>query len=113
MAKNVDYDTINIDVVQGDTLDMTFTVWYNNALYDMTGMRMDIEVKDDDDVVVATLTTEVPAPSITIAAYTFRMYMENFILTTGTYYYDIQLTNGTKVSTICRGKMRVIKEYTD
>lgn len=113
MAKNVDYDTINIDVVQGDTLDMTFTVWYNNALYDMTGMRMDIEVKDDDDVVVATLTTEVPAPSITIATYTFRMYMENFILTTGTYYYDIQLTNGTKVSTICRGKMRVIKEYTD
>ena len=113
MAKNVDYDTINIDVVQGDTLDMTFTVWYNNALYDMTGMRMDIEVKDDDDVAVATLTTEGAPPSITIVTYTFRMYMEDFILTTGTYYYDIQLTNGTKVSTICRGKMRVIKEYTD
>jgi len=113
MAKNVDYDTINIDVVQGDTLDMTFTVWYNNALYDMTGMRMDIEVKDEDDDVVATLTTEAPATSITIATSSFRMYMENFILTTGTYYYDIQLTNGTKISTICRGKMRVIKEYTD
>ena len=113
MVKNVDYDTINIDVVQGDTLDMTFTVWYNNALYDMTGMQLDAEIKDDDDVVVATLTTEGASPSITIASATFRMYMEEFILTTGTYYYDIQLTNGTMVSTICRGKMRVIKQYTD
>jgi hypothetical protein len=113
MAKNVDYDTINIDVVQGDTLDMTFTVWNNNALYDMTGMQMDIEIKDDDDELVASLTTEGASPSITVSTYTFRMYMEDFILTTGTYYYDIQLTNGTKVSTICRGKMRVIKQYTD
>lgn len=113
MVKNVDYDTINIDVIQGDTLDMTFSVWYNNALYNMTGMQLDVEVKDDDDVVVQTLTSEGATPSITIATSSFRMYMEDFILTTGTYYYDIQLTNETKVSTICRGKMRVIKQYTD
>ena len=113
MAKNVDYDKINIDVIEGDTLDMTFSVLYNNAPYDMTGMRMDIEVKDEDDVLIATLSTADIPPSITIATYTFRMYKENFIGVVGRYFYDVQLTNGTKVSTICRGRLRVIKEYTD
>jgi hypothetical protein len=31
----------------------------------------------------------------------------------GKYYYDLQLTNSGKVSTICRGYIKVIQEYTD
>ncbi len=113
MAKNVDYDKINIDVIEGDTLDMSFMVLYNNSPYDMTGMQLDMEVKDDDDVLIATLTSAMPGPDITIATSTFRLYKEDFIGVVGKYYYDLQLTNGTKLSTICRGYIRVIKEYTD
>ena len=113
MVKNVDYDKINISVVEGDTLDITWSVYYNNALYDMTGMQLDMEVKDEDDVLIATLTSSGASPDITIVTSSMRLYKENFIGVVGNYYYDIQLTNGTKVSTICRGRCKVIKEYTD
>lgn len=113
MVKNVDYDKINISIIEGDTLDKSWSVYYNNALYDMTGMQLDMEVKDEDDVLVATLTSAGASPSITITTSTMRLYKDNFIGTAGNYFYDIQLTNGTKVSTICRGKVKVIKEYTD
>lgn len=112
MVKNVDYDRINIDIVEGDTLDKTFSVYYNNVLYDMTGMQLDLDVRDEDDVQVATLTSAGGSTSIIINTTTFTMYKENFLDTVGTYYYDLQLTNGTKLSTICRGRFRVTKEYT-
>jgi len=113
MVKNVDYDRINIDYVANDTLDLTFDVEYNNVPYDMTGMQIDVEVKDEDDVLIASMTSSGMTPEITINTTQFTMYEEEFIGTVGKYYYDVQLTNGTKVSTICRGYFRVIKEYTD
>ena len=113
MVKNVDYDKINIDVVQGDTLDLTFSLWRNGSLYDLTGARIDMEVKDNKDELITTLTSQYPTPSIMINAATFRLYKEDFISIVGRYNYDIQITEGTKVSTVCRGKIRVTKEITD
>ena len=113
MAMNVDYDKINISYVQNDTLDMTYQVKRNNVLLDMTGMSIDIEVKDKNNNLIASLTTGGVSPSIVISTTSFTMYKTNFITTVGKYYYDIQLTNGMTVSTICRGYFKVLSEYTD
>ena len=45
MAKNVDYDTINISIVEGDTWKQTYSVKKNNVLLDMTGMTLSIDVR--------------------------------------------------------------------
>jgi len=113
MAFNVDFDRINITIVEGDTWSQTFSVKRNNVLYDMTGMQLDIEVKDEDDVSVLTLSSAGASPAITITGTAFTIYELAAFTAEGKYYYDVQLTDGTKVSTICRGYVNVIKEYTD
>ena len=114
MAKNVDYDRINIEIVQNDTCKQTFSVKKNNVLLDMTGMQIDIEVKDEDDVDVLVLSTAGLAPAISIVTTSFTIEQDAAFADVGKYYYDIQLTDLTGVvSTICRGYVKVIKEYTD
>jgi hypothetical protein len=114
MAKNVDYDRINIELVASDTWKQTYSVKKNNALLDMTGMQIDIEVKDEDDVDVLVMSTAGIAPAISIVTTSFTINKADAISTIGRYYYDIQLTDLTGVvSTICRGYVKVIKEYTD
>lgn len=112
MVKNVDYDRFNIELVAGDTLDKTFYVYFNNALYDMTGMQLDCDILDEDGVQVQTLTSAGGTPSITIVGSAFTMYLANCIATAGTYPADLQLTDGTKVSTIWRGNFKVIAQRT-
>jgi hypothetical protein len=54
------------------------------------------------------------APAISIVTTSFTINKADAISTVGKYYYDIQLTDLTGVvSTICRGYVKVIKEYTD
>lgn len=113
MAFNVDFDKINIKIVKGDTWSQTFSVKRNNVLYDLTGQAINIEVRDEDDVSVLSLSSTGPTPAITIAGTAFTIYRLAAFDTVGKYYYDVQLTNGTKVSTICRGSITVIQEYTD
>jgi len=113
MAFNVDFDKINIIVVEGDTWSQTFSVKRNNVLYDMTGMQLDLEVKDEDDVTVLALSSAGVSPALTITGTAFTIYQEAAFDTVGKYYYDLQLTNAGKVSTICRGYITVLKEYTD
>jgi len=114
MAKNVDYDTINISIVAGDTWKQTYSVKKNNVLLDMTGMILAIDVEDEDGVEVLNITTAGLLPAITISTTTFTINKAAAFSVVGKYYYDIQLTDLTAVvSTICRGKIKVIKEYTD
>jgi uncharacterized membrane protein len=114
MAKNVDYDRINLEIVQNDTWKQTFSVKKNSVLLDLTGMRLDIEVKDEDDVDVLVMSTVGLAPTIAIVTTSFTINQPAAFDTVGKYYYDIQLTDLTGVvSTICRGYVKVIKEYTD
>ena len=113
MAFNVDFDKINIIVVEGDTWSQTFSVKRNNVLYDMTGMQLDLEVKDEDDVTVLALSSAGVNPALTITGTAFTIYQLAAFDTVGKYYYDLQLTNAGKVSTICRGYITVLKEYTD
>ena len=98
MAKNVDYDRINIEVVQNDTWHQTFSVKKNNVLLDMTGMILDIEVKDKDGVLILDISTAGLLPAITISTTTFTInkalaftdYTERL---GDRYNYDIQLTD--------------------
>lgn len=113
MAFNVDFDKINITIVQGDTWSQTFSVKRNNVLYDMTGMQLDLEVKDEDGVSVLSLSSAGISPALTIVGTAFTIYQLAAFDTVGKYYYDLQLTNSGKVSTICRGYIKVIQEYTD
>jgi hypothetical protein len=113
MAFNVDFDKINITVIQGDTWSQTYSVKRNNVLYDMTGMQLDLEVKDEDDVTVFALSSAGGSPALTITGTAFTIFQLAAFDTVGKYYYDLQLTNATKVSTICRGYITVLKEYTD
>jgi hypothetical protein len=54
------------------------------------------------------------APTIAIVTTSFTINQPAAFDTVGKYYYDIQLTDLTGVvSTICRGYVKVIKEYTD
>lgn len=113
MAFNVDYDTVNVKIVQNDTWSQTFTVKRNNVAYDMSGAQLDIEVKDEDDVSVLAISSAGTSPAITISGSSFTILQNEAFDTVGKYYYDVQLTEGTKVSTVCRGAITVIKEYTD
>jgi len=113
MAFNVDFDKINIILVQNDTWSQTYSVKRNNVLYDLTGQQLDLEVKDEDDVTVLTLSSAGLAPALTITGTAFTIYQLAAFDTVGKYYYDLQLTNAGKVSTICRGYITVLKEYTD
>jgi len=113
MVFNVDYDSINIKIIQGDTWSQTFSVKRNGVAYDMTGAQIDIEVKDEDDVSILSISTEGASPAITISGSSFTILEFAAFSAVGSYYYDVQLTEGSKVSTICRGRITVLKEYTD
>ena len=114
MAKNVDYDRINIEIVEGDTWKQTYSVKKNNVLLDMTGMTIAIDVEDEDGVEVLNISTAGLLPAISIVTTSFTINKAAAFDTVGKYYYDIQLTDLSGiVSTICRGKIKVIKEYTD
>jgi uncharacterized membrane protein YkgB len=114
MAKNVDYDRINLEIVQNDTWKQTYSVKKNSTLLDMTGMTLEITVVDEDDVEVLAISTAGMAPAISIVTTSFTINKADAISVVGKYYYDIQLTDLTGVvSTICRGYVKVIKEYTD
>lgn len=113
--KNVDYDKFNLEIVSGDTWNQTFTVIHNGVAYDMTGMQLDIEVKNADGSVAASASSGGLSPTIFIAGSSFNIYVAApFNVTEKTKYeFDVQLTNGTTISTIARGYITAITQITD
>ena len=89
MAKNVDYDRINIELVASDTWKQTYSVKKNNVLLDMTGMQLDITVLDEDDVEVLAISTAGLAPAISIVTTSFTINKADAISTVGKYYYQM------------------------
>lgn len=108
---NVQSAIVDIKITKGDTFDMSFSVDLNAATYTLTGKQLDMKVKKFDGTVVKTLSSAGADPAITIDADTFN------IKTTGfddreTLKYDVQLTSGTDVFTIMRGKIIVEEDIT-
>jgi hypothetical protein len=113
MEYNVDFDKKNILIVQNDTWAKTYSVKKNNVLFPMTGMKLDLKAKDEDGVTVLTISSAGVSPAITIMGSSFSVTKALAFPTEGKYFFDLQLTNAGIVSTIWRGWIKVLAEYTD
>jgi len=110
---NVEYTTLDLEFIQNDTVNFTLQVYKNGVLFDMTGMTVDITVKDItvDANVIKSFTSDSSDPNITISTSSFRVLDDGFV-TPGLYLYDVQITSGSEVFTIIKGNLVVLKEVT-
>jgi len=108
---NVQPAVVDIKITKGDTFDMSFSVDLNAATYTLTGKQLDMEVKKFDGTVVKTLSSAGDTPAITISEDTFNIKTSAFT-DQETLKYDIQLTSGTDVFTIMKGKIIVEEDIT-
>lgn len=108
---NVQPAEVDIIVTKGDTPDVSFSVDLNAATYDMTGKQLDMKIKKLDGTVVKTLSSAGASPAITISTDTFNIKTTAFT-DAGVFKYDMQVTSGTDVYTIMKGKILVKEEQT-
>jgi hypothetical protein len=115
---NVEAELKDIILTAGDTINESFDVYkYNNVtkvwdLYDITGKQLDIHVKDSAGTIIKDWSSVGDVPAITIAGTSFNIYDLAPITSPGRYLYDIQLTDGSEISTIRKGMLIVQKETT-
>jgi hypothetical protein len=108
---NVEAEIKDLIVTVGDTVDISLSVYKNLVLYDMTGMQLDIDIVGPTGVILRSLSSAGGSPAITIATSSFNISTTAFA-SIGKYSYDVQLTNGTAVSTIIKGNWIVQKQIT-
>jgi len=108
---NVQPAEVDIIVTKGDTPDISFSVDLNAATYDLTGKQLDMKIKKLDGTVVKTLSSAGVSPAITISTDTFNIKTTAFT-EEGVFKYDLQLTSGTDVYTMMKGKLIVKEEQT-
>lgn len=111
MNYNVEAEIEDIVVTAGDTVDMSFSVYKNLVLYDMTGQQLDIDIVDKNGTVIRSLSSAGGSPALTIATTTFNITTTDFP-SIATYRYDVQLTDGSDISTIRKGNFIVQKQIT-
>ena len=113
MDYNVEYQTTDIEVVQDNTIDLSYSVELNDVAYDMTGMQLDIQVRTKDvaNTLVISWSSAGTSPVITISTNIYNIYAVG-IADVGKYEYDVKLTSGSDVSTIQRGNFYVIEKRT-
>lgn len=110
MDYNVEYDKKTIMVVEGDTINMTYSVSLNDVDLDMTGKQIDMSIYYGNTV-IKTLSSAGVSPAITITTTTFTISTTAFD-DKGTYRFDIQLIDGTRRETIAKGTIYVTEELT-
>ena len=108
---NIEPYVADLVFIQGDTINMTFSVTQNDLSYIMTGMQLDITFKRMDGKIVKQLSSAGGAPAIIILLDTFTIYTAGFN-ESGTFKYDVQVTDGADIETIMTGNALVKKEYT-
>ena len=111
MDYNVEYQVTDINIVAGDTIDLTYAVTLNAVAYDMTGMQLDMIIRDRTGTATKTLSSAGTSPAITISTTSWNV-TTTAITVEGLYTYDVQLTNGSTVSTIMAGKIMVTRQVT-
>lgn len=115
---NVEPALVNLVFTKGDSIDITLNVTtYNQTTrsyedHDMTGSQLDLHVRDLDDNLIRAFSSAGASPEITIATAMFTLYSDTPFDEVGKYAYDLQETEGTKVSTIMKGVVNVQKETT-
>ena len=111
MDYNVEADINDIVVTEGDTLDMSWTVYLNDVAYDMSGMQLDMDIKTKYGTVLDSFSSAGGSPEITISTTSLNI-TAIISLSTGVYRYDIQLTDGTNIKTIRKGNFIVQNQIT-
>jgi len=108
---NVEPYCVDLIFTKGDTVNMTFSVTLNAAVYNMNGMQMDIHIKTSNGTIIKDWSSAGDSPAIIISSDTFTIYTTGFTAA-GSFKYDVQITDGADVSTIMVGNVIVNKEYT-
>jgi hypothetical protein len=113
IAYNVEPANVNLVFTQNDTIDISFSVKKNNVALDMSGMALDMTIRDItvNNTLIRSLSTEGTSPEIIIITTTFAINTTGFD-EVGKYRYDIQLTNGSEVFTIMKGYLTIVDEVT-
>jgi hypothetical protein len=102
---------VDIILTKGDTFAMTFSVALNGAAYDLTGMQLDIKLRRSNGTLYRELSSAGSPAEISIAAASYTI-TTSAIPETGRFKYDVQLTDGARVSTIQKGIITVQEEQT-
>lgn len=108
-AYNVETHVEPLVITEGDTPNWTFSVTLNDVAYDMTGMTINMHVRDKWDNLIASYST---ASEITIATSSFNITSVTPFTKANRYRYDIQVTDGTDIMTIAKGLFIIQKEIT-
>lgn len=108
---NAEWEDVNIIATKGDTIDISFAVYNNGVAYDMTGMVLDMIIKELDGVTYRTLASDGTSPAITISTSIFNITTTAFTAA-GRYKYDVQVTDGTDIITIQKGNIFITEEVT-
>lgn len=108
---NIEWEDVNIIATKGDTIDISFSVYNNGVAYDMTGMVLDMIIKELENTVIRTLASDGVNPAITVSTSTFNIVASAFE-NIGRYKYDIQITDGAYIKTIQKGNIIIVDEIT-
>jgi len=103
--------SLDIEITKGDIFSKTFSVAVNDIAYDLTGSVIDIIIKNKLGVATKTLASDGATPAITIYANTYTILTSAFTVA-GIYKYDVQLTEGTLITTFQKGNVLVTDEIT-
>jgi len=107
---NVEWDEKLIKVTRNDTINgLSFSVALNGVAYDMTGMRLDADIKDMGGTTIQTISTAGTSPLIVISTSTFSISPVAFA-NVGMFKMNVRLTNGAVVSTILRAKFEISED---
>jgi hypothetical protein len=113
----VETEIKDIIITAGDTRDYAQNQYLEDpvtkikALYDMTGMQLDMDIINSAGTVIRSLSTAGITPKITIATSSWSIRFDAFP-SKSTYTYDLQLTDGSDIMTIRRGSLIVLKQKT-
>lgn len=105
---NIEYEGADLIFVEGDPIDMTFSVDENDAAYPLTGKTINMQVRRLDGLLLKDMTSTGSPCGITIIGNTFNIYCEGFD-ERGLFEYDIEVVG---VGTIMRGYAVVKKQIT-
>jgi hypothetical protein len=98
---NVEFDEKTVIVTLGDTLDITLSVTKNAVAQDLTGMQIDMIIRDFLGNTIESLSSAGTSPKITISTSTFN-FKPSIFTAGGMFYSAVKLTNGSDINAIMK-----------
>jgi hypothetical protein len=98
---NVEYDEKTVFVTIGDPIDISLSCTKNGVADDLTGKRIDMDIKDFTGAIERSLSTTGGTPSIVISTTTFNIGSIPFTIG-GIYTSKVILTDGTDIESFMK-----------